>query len=101
MRNGLDYLNYQQYERSLKFLRQAESHKDELNDAEKLVLKQGIESAQRGLREAADVDSPYALSEQRAIATASVPPSLRPASPDAATDLRDRAVSRSSNDRFH
>ena len=64
LRNGLDYLNYQQYERSLKFLRQAESHKDELNDAERQVLKQGIESAQRGLREAADVDSPYALSEQ-------------------------------------
>ena len=54
LRNGLDYLNYQQYERALKFLRQAESRKDELNDAERLVLKQGIESAQRGLREAAD-----------------------------------------------
>ena len=25
LRNGLDYLNYQQYERALKFLRQAES----------------------------------------------------------------------------
>ena len=54
LRNGLDYLNYQQYERALKFLREAESRKNELNDAERLVLKQGIESAQRGLRQAAE-----------------------------------------------
>src|ERR1017187_9928143 len=64
LRNGVDYLNYQQYERALKFLREAESRKKELNDAERLVLKQGIERAQHGLREAADADSPYALSEQ-------------------------------------
>ncbi len=66
LRNGLDYLNYQQYERALKFLRDAETHKRELNDAEKLALKQGIESAQRGLREAADAEAPYALSERTA-----------------------------------
>ena len=64
LRNGLDYLDYQQFERALKFLRQAESRQDELNDAERQVLKQGIENAQRGLRETADADSPYALSEQ-------------------------------------
>jgi hypothetical protein len=64
LRNGLDYLNYQQYDRALKFLRDAETHKQDLNDAEKLVLKQGIEQAQRGLREAADGEAPYALSEQ-------------------------------------
>jgi hypothetical protein len=64
LRNGLDYLNYQQYERALKFLREAEFRKNELNEAERLVLKQGIESAQRGLREAADANSRYALSEQ-------------------------------------
>jgi len=64
LRNGLDYLGYQQYERSLKFLREAESRKKELNDAEKLALKQGIERAQRGLREAADAQFPYALSER-------------------------------------
>ena len=45
LRNGLDYLNYQQYERALKFLRDAEARKSELNDAEKLALKQGIERA--------------------------------------------------------
>ena len=64
LRNGLDYLNYQQYERALKFLREAETRQKELNDAEKLALKQGIERAQRGLREAADAESPYALSER-------------------------------------
>ena len=64
LRNGLDYLSYQQYDRSLKFLREAETRKKELNDAEKLALKQGIERAQRGLREASDAQSPYALSER-------------------------------------
>ena len=64
MRNGLDYLNYQQYERALKFLRDAETRQKELNESEKLALKQGIERAQRGLREAADAESPYAKSER-------------------------------------
>jgi hypothetical protein len=64
LRNGLDYLNYQQYERALKFLRDAESRQKELNEPEKLALKQGIERAQRGLREAADAESPYAISER-------------------------------------
>jgi hypothetical protein len=64
LRNGLDYLNYQQYERALKFLRDAEARQKELNEAEKLALKQGIERAQRGLREAADAESPYAKSER-------------------------------------
>ena len=64
LRNGLDYLNYQQYERALKFLRDAETRQKELNEPEKLALKQGIERAQRGLREAADAESPYAISER-------------------------------------
>ncbi len=64
LRNGLDYLNYQQYERALKFLRDAETRQKELNDAEKRALKKGIERAQRGLREAAEADVPYALSER-------------------------------------
>ena len=65
LRNGLDYLNYQQYERALKFLRDAESRQKELNDAEKRALKRGIERAQRGLREAADADVP--VRHQRAV----------------------------------
>jgi len=84
LRNGLDYLNYQQYERALKFLREAEKRQtdleialkqrpgargsaapgDGLNKAEKLALKQGIERAQRGLRDAADAEVPYALSDR-------------------------------------
>ena len=50
--------------RALKFLREAETRGKELNDAEKLALKQGIERAQRGLREASDAESPYAMSER-------------------------------------
>jgi len=64
LRNGLDYLNYQQYERALKLLREAETRQKELNEAERLALKQGIERAQRGLREASDAESPYAISER-------------------------------------
>ena len=64
LRNGLDYLNYQQYERALKFLREAEARDKELSAAEKLVLKQGIERAQSGLRAASDAEAPYALSER-------------------------------------
>jgi hypothetical protein len=64
LRNGLDYLDYGEYQRALKFLRETESRKNELNDAEILVLKRSIERAQRGLREAADVASTYALSDQ-------------------------------------
>ena len=64
LRNGLDYLDYGEFQRALKFLRETESRKNELNDGEILVLKKSIERAQRGLREAADVASPYALSDQ-------------------------------------
>src|SRR5262249_52753304 len=64
LRNGLDYLGYQQYERALKFLREAEVRQKELNDAVRLALKQGIERAQNGLRAASDAESPYALSER-------------------------------------
>ncbi len=64
MRNGLDYLNYQQYERALKFLREAEANQKELTAAEIVTLKEGIERAQKGMRAAADAESSYALSEQ-------------------------------------
>ncbi len=64
MRNGLDYLNYREYDRALKFLREAETRKGELTKAEKQVLQNGIESAKRGLRQAAGAESPYALSDR-------------------------------------
>ena len=73
LRNGLDYLSYQQYDRALKFLREAETRINdqktrkvqmELNAAEVTALKQGIEAAQRGLRRASNAESPYALSDK-------------------------------------
>ena len=64
LRNGLDYLQYQQYDRALKFLREAEAREKELSEAEKLALKQGIERAQSGLRTASDAEAPYARSER-------------------------------------
>jgi len=64
LRNGLDYINYQEYERALKYLREAETRQKELSNSERLTLKQAIERAQRGLREAVDSQAPYALSQR-------------------------------------
>ena len=64
MRNGLDYLNYQQYERALKFLREAEANQKELTAPEIVTLKEGIERARKGLRGLEDQGKTYALSEQ-------------------------------------
>ncbi len=64
LRNGLDYINYQEYERALKYLREAELRQKELSSSEKLALKQAIERAQRGLREAVGSQAPYALSQR-------------------------------------
>ncbi|WP_165227838.1 hypothetical protein [Aquisphaera insulae] len=64
LRNGLDYINYQEYERALKFLREAEVRQRELSEPEKRNLKQAIERAQRGLREAAGAETPYAVSRR-------------------------------------
>ena len=50
MRNGLDYIKYQQYERALAYLREAERRKQELNSQELISLRQGIDAAQEGLR---------------------------------------------------
>ena len=64
LRNGLDYINYQEYERALKYLREAQTRQKELTEAEVLALKQAIERAQRGLREAVGGETPYALSRR-------------------------------------
>ena len=64
LRNGQDYIGYQEYERALTLLREAESRQAELTATEIQTLKQAIERAQRGLREAADGSRPtYAKSE--------------------------------------
>ena len=64
LRNGLDYINYQEYERALKYLREAETRQKGLNNSERRTLKQAIERAQRGLREAVGSQAPYALSRR-------------------------------------
>lgn len=51
LRNGLDYLQYQEYEKALTYLRGAEAKRQELGADEVLKLTQGIEQARRGLRE--------------------------------------------------
>jgi hypothetical protein len=50
LRNGIDYIKYQQYEKALIYLREAERRKDQLNPAEVTSMRQGIEAAQEGLR---------------------------------------------------
>ena len=57
LRNGLDYIQYQEYERALKFLRDAEVRSKELSSAERLQLVRGSSSA-GGLRAVADVQYP-------------------------------------------
>ena len=64
LRNGLDYIDYQEFDRALKYLREAEKRQNELNEPEKTKLKEGIERAQRGMREAIGSETPYALSER-------------------------------------
>src|ERR1035438_1195477 len=46
-----DYINYQEYERALAFSREAERRQAELNDAERQKLREGIDRAQRGMRD--------------------------------------------------
>lgn len=50
LRNGLDYIKYQQYDKALTYLREAEKRSKELGTQELVSLRQGIESAQDGLR---------------------------------------------------
>ena len=80
LRNGLDYINYQEYERALKYLREAETRQKELNNSERRTLKQAIERAQRGLREAVGSQAPYALSRRTRR-----PGGFSPARPDTQT----------------
>ena len=94
MRNGLDYLQYQQYERALKFLREAEAREKELTAAERQQLKQGIEQAQSGLRAAADAATPYALSDRSRHRSG-----FTPARPEAETAVAARAGSTCPADR--
>ena len=53
LRNGWDYITYQEFDRALVFFREAERRQKELTDVERIKLQQGIERAQRGVREKA------------------------------------------------
>jgi hypothetical protein len=81
LRNGVDYLNYQEYTRALRFLRAAESREKELNADELRTLKQGILQAQRGLREPAPSDRLARSRRPGALAVAS-PPAGQPTARD-------------------
>ncbi|MGE5754136.1 MAG: hypothetical protein ACM35G_00250 [Planctomycetaceae bacterium] len=66
LRNGWDYIAYQEYERALAYFREAETRKSELSEPELLSLRQGIARAQQGMREATNASTPsYARSGRR------------------------------------
>jgi hypothetical protein len=50
LRNGTDFIKYQQHEKALTYLREAERRQKELNANEKSSLRQAIDLAQQGLR---------------------------------------------------
>lgn len=62
LRNGWDYITYQEYERALAFFREAEVRKAELNKDELQSLNQGIARAQAGMREPSNTTRSYAKS---------------------------------------
>ena len=74
LRNGLDYINYQEYERALKYLREAETRQKELSKAERLTLNRRS-SAPGAVREAVDSDSPCALTSEHGGPAVSLLPS--------------------------
>jgi hypothetical protein len=66
LRNGWDYISYQEYERALAYFREAETRKFELSEPELLSLRQGIARAQQGMREATNAPTrSYARSGNR------------------------------------
>src|SRR3954471_20129184 len=65
LRNGWDYITYQEYERALGFFREAEVRKTELTKDELQYLYQGIAKAQAGMREASNTTRSYAKSGKR------------------------------------
>jgi hypothetical protein len=82
LRNGLDYINYREYSRALRYLRAAESKQNELEAPELKALKQGIEQAQRGLRETGDPRTGLAANRNRPVgAIAAAVPTVEPNRP--------------------
>ena len=69
VRNGWDFITYQEYDRALVFFKEADSRKAELTNAERTRLKQGIAKAQQAIRAAAQgvkTGPAYALSAKKA-----------------------------------
>jgi hypothetical protein len=81
LRNGLDYLAFQEYARALSFFKAVEARQAELSPAELQSLKKGISQAQAGMREA--VNSPRIVNQGKARAVTQ-PGSLALARPGAA-----------------
>ena len=91
LRNGWDYINYQEYERALGFFREAETRKAELSKDEIKSLYQGIAKAQDGMRDPSNANTrSYAKSGNRrpgalAYAGPSTPANLPATAPALAT----------------
>ncbi|WP_165075245.1 hypothetical protein [Paludisphaera rhizosphaerae] len=96
LRTGLDYIEYQEFDRALKYLREAEKRQAELNGPERTKLKQALDRAQRGTREAIGSEKPYAVS-QRSLRSGGFAPATN--STAVADKTRDRAVTREGDDR--
>jgi hypothetical protein len=83
LRTGLDYIDYKEYTRALRYLRSAEARQGELDGNEVKALKQGIEQAQRGLRETGSPSGIASRSRPRPVGaiTTATPPAdpVRPA----------------------
>jgi len=94
LRNGLDYIEYQEFDRALKYLREAERRQAELNEPERAKLKQALDRAQRGTRESIGSEKPYALS-QRSLRSGG----FTAAEPAAVAASKPRAASREGDDR--
>ena len=68
VRNGWDFITYQEYDRALAFFKEADARKAELTDAERSRLKQGIARARQALllsKKGVKSDSAYAVSDQK------------------------------------
>ena len=67
LRNGMDYLAYQEYSRALTFLKAVEARQAELNPAEVQSLKKAISQAQQGLRAAVNDPKGVVVSKGRKV----------------------------------
>jgi hypothetical protein len=98
MRNGIDYLNYQEYTRALRFLRAAEARDRELSGDEIRQIKTAIQRAQSGLREPAPTARNSRTRRPGALAAAR--PSPSPSQPSANDGIQLAAATRTDDVRI-